>query len=170
MAVLQIVKYPDPVLTIEGDPVLVFDDSLERLSDDMFETMRASQGVGLAASQIGVSIRLFVMDCEGLRLVAANPKIIDTEGIQRGDEGCLSVGKIYCSLDRPRIARLRAQDLRGTTYEIEGEDIVARCFIHETDHCDGKLFITHLSPLQRDIILRKVRKVGKRSRPKVRNL
>ena len=161
MAVRQIVKYPDPVLTTPGDPVLVFDDSLKRLTDDMFETMRAAEGVGLAASQIGLSLRLFVMDCDGVRLVAANPEIISTKEIQGGQEGCLSLEEIFSPLSRPRIVRLRAQDLAGKTFEIEGQDLVARCLMHETDHCDGKLFISHLSPLQRDIVIRKLRKIGK---------
>ena len=161
MAVRQIVKYPDPVLTTPGDPVLVFDDSLRQLTDDMFETMRAAEGVGLAASQIGLSLRLFVMDCDGVRLVAANPEIISAKEIQSGQEGCLSLEEIFCPLSRPRIVGLRAQDIAGKTFEIEGQDLVARCLMHETDHCDGKLFISHLSPLQRDIVIRKLRKIGK---------
>lgn len=164
MSCLPIVKYPASVLTIRGEPVRVFDRSLADLTDDMFATMYSSEGVGLAACQIGVALRLFVMDCEGLKLIAANPQITSTNGVQHGDEGCLSLKGISSPLRRPKHARLRAQDLNGEAFELEAQDIVARCFIHETDHCDGRLFIEHLSPLRRDILLRKFRKREKRLR------
>jgi len=127
----------------------------------MFDTMYDDQGVGLAAQQVGISLRLFVMDCDGIKLVAANPEIVSAEGEQSGEEGCLSVGKVHGELKRANRVVLRAQDLDGNTFESEATGLAARCFLHETDHCDGILFIRHLSPLRRDIVLRKFRKLKK---------
>ena len=161
MAIRKIVEYPDPVLLSPGDPVEKFDDDLNALVRDMFETMYDDGGVGLAAPQIGLSLRLFVMDCDGIKLVAANPEIIETEGEQGGEEGCLSVGKVHAELKRANRAVLRAQDERGETFERDVTGLAARCFLHETDHCDGILFIRHLSPLRRDLVTRKFRKLKK---------
>ena len=161
MAIRAIVEYPDPVLLSPGDAVVNFDDELKALVGDMFDTMYDSGGVGLAAQQIGLSLRLFVMDCDGIKLVAANPEIISVVGEQGGEEGCLSVGKVHADLKRAERALLRAQDVQGKTFEREASGLAARCFLHETDHCDGKLFIRHLSPLRRDLVLRKFRKLKK---------
>jgi peptide deformylase len=161
MALRPIVEYPAAVLLTPGDPVVDFDSQLESLTRDMFETMYDDGGVGLAAQQIGLSLRLFVMDCDGTKLVAANPEIIFTEGEQSGEEGCLSVGKVHGELKRAERVVLRAQDLRGKTFEREASGLAARCFLHETDHCDGILFIRRLSPLRRDLVLRKFRKMKK---------
>jgi len=161
MAIRAIVEYPDPVLLAPGDPVVDFDSDLGALAQDMFETMYAAGGVGLAAQQIGLSLRLFVMDCDGIKLVAANPEIISVAGEQSGEEGCLSVAKVPAELKRPERAVLRAQDLTGKTFEREEGGLAARCFLHETDHCDGRLFVYHLSPLRRDLVLRKFRKLRK---------
>ena len=161
MAIRAIVEYPDPVLLSPGLPVESFDSQLESLIRDMFETMYDAGGVGLAAQQIGVALRLFVMDCEGIKLVAANPEVISVVGEQGGEEGCLSVAKVPAELKRPERALLRAEDARGKTFEREESGLAARCFLHETDHCDGKLFIHHLSPLRRDLVLRKFRKLKK---------
>jgi peptide deformylase len=161
MAVLEITEFPDRVLKEVGEPVGRFDAELERLVADMFETMYAAEGVGLAAPQVGLSLRLFVMDCEGIKLVAANPEIVSTEGEQDGEEGCLSVGKIHTPLKRPARVRLRAQDTGGEWFEREAEGLAARCFLHETDHCDGLLFIDHLSPLRRDMVRRRFQKMKK---------
>jgi peptide deformylase len=161
MAVRPIVDYPAPVLLNPGDPVENFDDKLKTLVQDMFDTMYDAEGVGLAAQQIGVPLRLFVMDCQGIKLVAANPEIISTEGEQTGEEGCLSVGKVHGDLKRPAKVTLRAQDLSGQTFEREASELAARCFLHETDHCDGILFLRHLSPLKRDLVTRKFRKLQK---------
>ena len=136
-----------------------FDGELEALVQDMFDTMYEEGGVGLAAQQIGVDLRLFVMDCDGIKLVAANPEIISIEGEQTSEEGCLSVGKIHADLTRPNLAVLRAQGIHGKTFEREATGLAARCFLHETDHCDGILFIRHLSPLRRDLITKKFRKL-----------
>jgi peptide deformylase len=162
MAVRQIVEYPATVLLTPGDPVVKFDSELESLVQDMFDTMYAEGGVGLAAQQIGVPLRLFVMNCNGIKLVAANPEILSTEGEQTGEEGCLSVGKVHADLKRPERVVLRAQDIKGNTFEREASGLAARCFLHETDHCDGILFIRRLSPLRRDLVTRKFRKLKKR--------
>jgi peptide deformylase len=159
MPIRQIVDYPAPVLLNPGDPVVNFDDELKSLAADMFDTMYDAGGVGLAAQQVGVPLRLFVMDCDGVKLVAANPEIISVEGEQKGEEGCLSVGKVHADLKRPDHAVLGAQDLSGKTFEIEASGLAARCFLHETDHCDGILFIRHLSPLRRDLVVKKFRKL-----------
>ncbi len=161
MTVLQITEYPAAVLAEVGAPVGQFDDELARLTEDMFETMYAAEGVGLAASQVGLSLRLFVMDCEGLKLVAANPEIVAEEGEQTGDEGCLSIGRIGARLQRPLRVTLRAQDVTGAWYERTAEGLAARCFRHETDHCDGTLFIDRLTPLKRDIVKKKFQKLKK---------
>jgi peptide deformylase len=161
MAVREIVEHPAKVLKEVGAPVEEFGEELEKLVTDMFETMYAAEGVGLAAPQIGLSLRLFVMDCEGIKLVAANPEILSAEGEQEGEEGCLSVGKIHAPLKRAARVKLRAQDGRGEWFEREAEGLAARCFLHETDHCDGRLFIDHLSPLRRDMVKRRFQKVRK---------
>ena len=161
MPIRPITEYPDPVLLTVGDPVEKFDADLQELTDDMFETMYDDGGVGLAAPQIGLSLRLFVIDCDGVKLVAANPEIVSAEGEQGGEEGCLSVGKVHAELKRAERVTLRAQDLKGNTFEREATGLAARCFLHETDHCDGILFIRHLSSVKRDLILRKFRKMQK---------
>lgn len=161
MTIKAIVEYPAPVLLSPGEPVVKFDSELETLVRDMFETMYDDGGVGLAAQQIGLPLRLFVMDCDGIKLVAANPEIISVEGEQKGEEGCLSVGKVHADLKRPDRVVLQAQDIEGKTFEREATGLAARCFLHETDHNDGILFIRHLSPLRRDLVLRKFRKLQK---------
>jgi peptide deformylase len=161
MTVMKITEYPAKVLAEVGDAVEVFDEELERLCEDMFETMYAEEGVGLAAPQVGLSLRLFVMDCAGVKLVAANPEIVNTEGEQAGEEGCLSVGKVHSPLKRAERATLRAQDARGEWYEREAEGLAARCFQHETDHCDGILFINRLTPLKRNMVIKRFQKLKK---------
>lgn len=158
MTVRKITEYPEEVLATVGKPVTKFDDDLAKLCADMFDTMYAAEGVGLAAPQIGLNLRLFVMDCEGVKLVAANPEIIGTEGEQSGQEGCLSVGKVPAVVIRPQTARLRAQDLKGEWFEREASGYAARAFLHETDHCDGKLFIDHLPKLRRDMVVKRFKK------------
>jgi peptide deformylase len=144
MAVRKITEYPEEVLGIVGKAVTVFDNELAALCKDMFDTMYDAEGVGLAAPQIGLNLRLFVMDCEGIKLIAANPEIVATEGEQSGQEGCLSIGKVPAVVIRPQKAWLRAQDENGEWFEREAEGYPARAFMHETDHCNGKLFIDHL--------------------------
>src|SRR5215203_5269871 len=132
MALMRITEFPEQVLKEVGASVERFDAGLKKLVADMFETMYAAEGVGLAAPQVGLSLRLFVMDCEGIRLVAANPEILSAEGEQGGEEGCLSVGKIHAPLKRPARVRLRAQWVRGEWFESEAEGLAARCLLHET--------------------------------------
>jgi len=158
MAVRKITEYPETVLGQVGKPVTEFDAELEALCAEMFETMYDAEGVGLAAPQIGLNMRLFVMDCDGIKLIAANPQVIHTEGEQSGQEGCLSVGKVPAVVVRPMKARLRAQDEKGEWFEQDAEGYAARAFMHETDHCDGKLFIDHLPRLRREMVIRKFNK------------
>lgn len=158
MAVRKITEYPEKVLAEVGKPVEKFDAELAELCADMFDTMYAAEGVGLAAPQIGLNLRLFVMDCNGTKLIAANPEIIDSEGEQSGQEGCLSVGKVPAVVVRPMKARLRAQNEKGEWFEREEEGYAARAFLHETDHCNGKLFIDHLPKLRREMVIKRFRK------------
>ncbi len=148
-------EYPNEVLLKSGKPVESFDEELVQLCEDMFETMYAAKGVGLAAPQIGISLRLFVMDCDGVKLVAANPQIIEVEGEQSGEEGCLSIGKVPAVVVRPNKVTIRAQDIEGNWFEKTAEGLIARCFLHETDHCDGKLFINHLPKMRREMLIKK---------------
>jgi peptide deformylase len=158
MSVRKITEYPEKVLAEVGKPVTIFDEELADLCADMFETMYAAEGVGLAAPQIGLSLRLFIMDCEGVKLIAANPEIVSTEGEQSGQEGCLSVGKIPAVVVRAQKAKLRAQNENGEWFEREAEGYAARAFLHETDHCNGKLFIDHLPKLRRNMVIKKFQK------------
>jgi len=158
MAVRKITEYPAGVLAEVGKPVTEFDDKLAALCDDMFETMYEAEGVGLAAPQIGLNLRLFVMDCEGIKLIAANPQIVATDGEQSSQEGCLSVGKVPAVVVRPQMARLRAQDEKGEWFEREATGYAARAFMHETDHCDGKLFLDHLPKLRREMVIKRFQK------------
>jgi len=161
MAILRITEYPENALAAMGQPVSDFDQELAGLCSDMFETMYDAEGVGLAAPQIGLNLRLFVMDCEGVKLIAANPEIVSTEGEQSGQEGCLSVGKVPAVVVRAEKARLRAQNEKGEWFEQEADGYAARAFQHETDHCDGKLFIDHLPKLRRAMVLRRFNKEKK---------
>ncbi|HTH50537.1 MAG TPA: peptide deformylase [Pyrinomonadaceae bacterium] len=161
MAIRRLSEYPEEVLARTGKPVTDFGPELKALTDDMFETMYDAEGVGLAAPQIGMSLRLFVMDCEGLKLVAANPEIVSTEGEQSSPEGCLSVGKVPAVLTRAQKATLRAQDLNGEWFEETAEGYGARCFLHETDHCNGTLFIDRLPKLRRDMVVKRFKKEKK---------
>ena len=164
--IYQIVKFGDPVLEKPAAPVTAFDDELKKLVDDMFESMYAAHGVGLAAPQIGISKRLAVIDITfkedpKAKLVLANPEIIHTEGKHRQNEGCLSIPEFREPVTRPTKVTVRAQDVNGKWYEKTGEDLLARAFLHETDHLDGKLYISHLSALKRDLMKRKIRKLMK---------
>jgi len=166
MAILEIVKWPAPVLDTPGDPVTVFDDQLKRLVNDMFETMYAAPGVGLAAVQVGISQRLFVMDCSGgkdpdQRVALINPVVLAVEGNQNGEEGCLSFPGIFTPVERSLRAVVRAQDINGNEFEIDDEELTARCMLHETDHCDGIVFLDKMSSIKRELVKRKIRKLQK---------
>ncbi len=158
MAVRKITEYPDKVLAEIGKPVTNFDKDLGLLCADMFETMYDAEGVGLAAPQIGLNLRLFVMDCEGIKLIAANPEIVATEGEQSSQEACLSVGKVPAVVIRPQKATLRAQNEKGEWFEREATGYAARAFMHETDHCNGKLFIDHLPKMRREMVVKRFKK------------
>ncbi len=165
--IYPIVKYGDKVLETPARPVTRFDEELGGLVEDMFESMYAAHGVGLAAPQIGRSLRLAVIDVTSgknpeARLVLANPEIIHSEGEQREEEGCLSLPGFHAAVLRPKFVTVRAQNLRGEWFEMRGEGLLARAFCHEIDHLNGVLFIQHLSLLKRDLIRRRVRKLQKR--------
>jgi peptide deformylase len=164
--IYPIVKFGNPVLDKPAEPVTVFDDELKKLVDDMFESMYEARGVGLAAPQIGISKRLAVIDVTfkedpDAKLVLANPQIIHTEGKHRQPEGCLSVPDFREPVTRASRVTVRAQDVNGRWYEKTGEDLLARALLHETDHLNGKLYLSHISSLKRDLIKRKIRKLIK---------
>ena len=164
--IYPIVKFGDPVLEKSAEPITTFDEELNKLVEDMFESMYAAHGVGLAAPQIGISKRLAVIDVTfkedpNAKLVLVNPEIIHTEGTQSQNEGCLSIPEFREPVTRARKVTVRAQDVSGKVYEKTGEDLLARAFLHETDHLNGRLYISHLSALKRDLIRRKIRKLMK---------
>jgi peptide deformylase len=161
-----IVKYGDPVLETASKPIETFDDELQKLVVDMFESMYAANGVGLAAPQIGIGRRLAVIDVSNgknpeAKIVCINPEVIHAEGEQREEEGCLSIPGFRGHVLRPQFVTVRAQDASGKEFEMRGEGLLARAFCHEIDHLNGILFITHLSLLKRDMIKRKIRKLKK---------
>ncbi|WP_260703824.1 peptide deformylase [Edaphobacter flagellatus] len=164
--IYEIVKYPDPVLAKKGEPVTVFDKKLKTLVDDMFASMYEAQGIGLAAPQIGLSQRLTVIDVSFKKnpeekIVLINPEIIEREGQQCEEEGCLSLPEIRDKVKRAAKVKVRAQDVNGEWFEIEGEELLARAFQHEIDHLDGILFIDRLSRLKKDLTVRKIKKLIK---------
>jgi peptide deformylase len=161
--ILNVVKYGDSILTKRAEEVAEFDGKLKKLVDDMFETMYGAPGVGLAAPQVGVLKRLFVMDCSSgkdkkQKVVLINPVIESEEGEQVGDEGCLSFPGVFLEIKRPQRVVVRAQDIDGSNMTLDVMDLQARCVSHETDHLDGELFINYLSPLKRDLTKRKIKK------------
>ncbi|MEJ7701009.1 MAG: peptide deformylase [Pyrinomonadaceae bacterium] len=166
MSVLKIVRYPEPVLLTVGKPVTEFDVKLKTLVKDMFETMYAAKGIGLAAPQVDVSSRLFVMDCSGgedkaQKIAAINPEIIMQEGEQIGDEGCLSFPGLYQQIQRNMRTIVRAQDVDGNWFELDSTELTARCILHETDHCDGIVFLDRMTVLKREMAKRKIKKLQK---------
>lgn len=166
MALLEIVKYPEEILFTVGEPVTEFDDELKRLVADMFETMYAAPGVGLAAQQVGIAKRLFVMDCSGgkdpaQKIAIINPIVVHTEGEQTGEEGCLSFPGIYFDVTRAARAVVRGQDLNGEEIEIDSTELTARCMLHETDHNDGIVFLDRTTTLKRELAKRKIKKFMK---------
>ncbi len=168
MSVLEIRHYPDPVLLTVGRPVDHEDinDGLRDVVKNMFETMEHAGGVGLAAPQVGISQRLFVMDVpedEGKRErhVLINPEIIHVEGEQVGDEGCLSFPGLFQVVKRQMRVIARAMDLDGNEFELDVADLAARCILHETDHCDGIVFLDRMTTLKRELAKRKIRALQK---------
>jgi peptide deformylase len=164
--IYPIVKYGDPILEKPTPLVTKFGAELEQLTEDMFASMYAASGVGLAAPQIGLPLRVAVVDVTGgknpeAKIVLANPEIIHAEGEKREEEGCLSIPGFRGYVLRPQFVTVRAQNAKGESFEIRGEDLLARAFCHEIDHLNGVLFIQHLSMLKRDLIKRKIKKLRK---------
>ena len=162
--VYPITLYGDPVLETPAATVTEFDDDLKKLVEDMFESMYAAHGVGLAAPQIGIGKRITVIDVTfkedpNAKLVLINPEIIHTEGRQRGTEGCLSLPEFREDVTRPNRVTVRAQDAEGNWFEHTGEELLARALMHETEHLQGRLYISHISGLKRDLMKRKIRKL-----------
>ena len=164
--IYPITKFGNAVLESPARPVEKFDEELAKLCEDMFESMYVAQGVGLAAPQVGIGRKLAVVDVSvgknpEAKLVLANPEIIHVEGDQREEEGCLSLPGFRGSVLRPAYVTVRAQNVKGETYEMRGEGLLARAFCHEIDHLNGILFIQHLSMLKRDLMKRRIRKLRK---------
>lgn len=171
--IYPIVKYPEPVLETPAASVTEFNSALEKLVEDMFESMHMARGVGLAAPQIGISQRVAVIDCsldtedrerdkeKVERVAIINPEIIHREGRVSQQEGCLSLPDIRENVTRAKKVRVRAQNVKGEWFEMEGENLFARAFQHEIDHLNGILFIQHVSSLKRDLIKRRIRKLIK---------
>jgi peptide deformylase len=162
--ILTIRKYPDPILSQPGEPVTEFNAELRKFVADMFETTYANQGIGLAAPQVGVSKRLTVIDLSmgknpADKIVLINPEIISGEGRLYEEEGCLSFPDIREKVVRSAKVRIRAQDENGKWFEMDGEELLSRCFQHEIDHLNGILFLFRMSALKRNLNLRKIRKM-----------
>ena len=164
--IYPIVKYGDPILEKPTSTIKKFDEELEQLAEDMFASMYAAQGVGLAAPQIGKGLRMAVVDVTSgknpeAKIVLVNPEVIHGEGEKREEEGCLSIPGFRGYVVRPQFVTIRAQNAKGETFEMRGEELLARAFCHEIDHLNGILFIQHLSMLKRDLIKRKIKKLRK---------
>lgn len=161
---MKILCYPDPLLKRECEPVEEFGKDLADLTDRMFATMRINDGAGLAAPQVGVAKKIAVVECEGQSWVLVNPRVLETEGEQEEEEGCLSFPGIYAPVKRPMRVKAEAQDIHGDTHEYDVEGFAARAFVHEIEHLEGKLFIDMLSPLKRGMIRKKMMKHGGKGR------
>ena len=164
--IYEIVKFPDPILARAGERVTEFGPELAKLVEDMFDSMYAAQGIGLAAPQIGISRQITVIDVSFKerpedKLVLINPEIVDKEGKQLEEEGCLSLPEIREKVQRASWVKVRAQNEKGEFFEVEGEELLARALQHEIDHLHGVLFIDHLSRLKRDLVHRRIRKLQK---------
>ena len=162
----EVVKWPEPVLAQKGAVVTVFDAKLKKLVDEMFESMYVAQGIGLAAPQIAISQRITVIDVSFKKnpeekIVLINPEIIEREGKQVEEEGCLSLPEIREKVSRAAKVKVRAQDVKGEWFEIEGEELLARAMQHEIDHLEGVLVSDRLSRLKRDLVIRKIKKLIK---------
>jgi peptide deformylase len=161
MAVLTVLRYPDERLRTVAKPVTVFDNNLQTMIDDMFETMDEEKGIGLAATQVDIHLRLVVMDVSEGRdnpLVLINPEIIEQQGSKINEEGCLSVPECYAKVERAETITFKALDRNGDEYTMEADGLFAVCVQHELDHLNGKLFVDYLSPLKRNRIRKKLEK------------
>ena len=162
----EVVKYPDPVLAVPGEKVTEFGPEVERLVDEMFETMYAAQGIGLAAPQIAISKQITVIDVSFKerpedKLVLINPEIVEMTGKQVEEEGCLSLPDIREKVTRAAWVKVKAQNVKGEFFEVEGEELLARALQHEIDHLHGILFLDHLSGLKRELVKRRIKKLQK---------
>ena len=162
----DVIKYPDPLLAKPAAAVTEFDGELAQLVDDMFDSMYAAQGIGLAAPQIAISKRITVIDVSFKerpedKLALINPEVIESEGKQVEEEGCLSLPDIRAKVQRAEWVKVRAQNVKGEYFEVEGTELLARALQHEIDHLNGILFIDHLSRLKRDLVLRRIKKLQK---------
>ena len=165
MAVLEVLAYPNPFLRKRAQPVTAFDEALARFVGDMEETMAVEDGIGLAATQVGRDARLLILDPYALEgdegrgkpnLVIINPEVVwESDSRTVGEEGCLSFPGVFIQVSRPDKVRIRAQDVRGEAYEIEGEGLGARAILHEIDHLNGVVMIDHVSNLQKRRALKK---------------
>jgi peptide deformylase len=165
MAILPIRVYPDPVLRVKCREVTQLDERLQKLASDMVETMYAAPGVGLAAPQVGVELRLAVVDVSmgedpSMLRVLVNPEILERSGLDSEVEGCLSLPGINDKVDRPTAVTVRAQDLKGQPFELQAEGFFARAICHEIDHLDGILFTDHLRGLRRERAKRQLKKLA----------
>ena len=168
MALLQILEFPDPRLRTRAQPVTQVDAALRTLIDDMFETMYAAPGIGLAATQVNVAKRVLVIDLSEKRdqpLALINPEVLERSGVEETEEGCLSVPGYYDKVTRAEKIRVRALDRNGKQIEFEAEGLLAVCIQHEIDHLDGKLFVDYLSELKRTRIRKKLEKERKERGP-----
>jgi peptide deformylase len=166
MAPLPILEYPDPRLRIRAEPVTKVDADIRRFVEDLFETMYAAPGIGLAATQVNVHKRILVCDVSADRtepLCLINPEILSSEGTTNSEEGCLSVPEFYDYIDRAAKIKVRALDREGKPFELEAEGLLAVCIQHEMDHLEGKLFVDYLSELKRERLKKKAVKKAKRS-------
>ncbi len=159
-----ILKYGASELELKSQPVQRFDDELKTLAQDLLQTMYAAPGIGLAAPQVGINLRLTVIDIaggeeKGNQMVLVNPELRGQEGSEKGEEGCLSIPGFTALVERPQKVRVAAQDLDGNPIDVEGSDLLARVMCHEIDHLDGILYIDRISHLKREIIKRKIQKL-----------
>lgn len=164
MSILTILEFPDERLRKKAEKVQAVDDSIRQLVDDMFETMYESRGVGLAATQVNVHRRVIVMDISEEKndpLCLINPEIVEKDGVEESEEGCLSVPGFFEKVQRAEHVRVQALNRNGQPFELEARDLLAVCIQHEMDHLDGKLFVDYLSPLKRQRIKKKLEKIHK---------
>lgn len=158
MTLLPLHLLGSPVLRRPSSEVAVVDDEVRQFIDDLFETMDAAKGIGLAANQVGVTRRVAVIDADGKRFVMVNPVIRSAEGRARAEEGCLSIPELYAEVTRPDRIVMEALDRDGNPFRLEAEGLVARAVQHEIDHLDGILFVDHVSPLKRQLLLARYKK------------
>lgn len=164
MALLEILHFPDPRLRTKAKPVTQVDDSVRQIVEDMFETMYDAPGIGLAATQVNIHQRIIVIDTSEEKdqpLALINPEILETEGVEQMDEGCLSVPGYYETVERAEKVKISYLDKEGEAQQLEADELLAVCIQHEIDHLDGKLFVDYLSPLKRNRIRKKLEKQAK---------